>query len=345
MLRFVLRLSGLVLFLIVAGLPGSSRAQTNGGLQTETHVSGTVGSIFDRQTPQSAATGPIAAYDTIVASINGAPANYLYAQAIAIADWQPGVVKASGNARIFGLCIPNGSGGCEGPGTSQVGAKAAASTKTVGDPGVASPTLVQNNLTLTGTISRLANFLSSDTQTAYVNGTIPDAKATFTYLIRQLQFNPDAGHDIFVRLAGGGVTLTSHYDGTVTMTSNGFASAPTTWTGAPLTFTTPAYTLQPGKDLEVTFSVNVDTAFQYSLRTADEIVSHLAFQNSFGFSSDPLAPAFTSSEVAMPGLGILGGVYSEPVPEPGLGAMLAAGLGGLAASARRRSRPSPRPDR
>src|SRR5262249_31796081 len=149
--------------------------QTSGSLNVSTHVTSTIGTQVNRQTPQSASSGPLSLSDFIVASVPGAPANYSYAQTLALADWAPGAGKVAATARIDGLCIPNGGGGCEGPGTTWAGATASASTLAFSDPGVQSPTSVQNNLLLSGSILRAATFISPETLEAFTNGTVPDA--------------------------------------------------------------------------------------------------------------------------------------------------------------------------
>ena len=60
------------------------------------------------------------------------------------------------------------------------------------------------------------------------------------------------------------------------------------------------------------FFASVDSSFLYSLRAADVLLSSLGFGNTFMFSTDPNAPAFTSSAVNIPALGIQGGLYTEP---------------------------------
>jgi len=101
----------------------------------------------------------------------------------------------------------------------------------------------------------------------------------------------------------------------VALTTSGFLQNPA-WTGAPLVLTTPTYTLQPGKDVEVQFSATVNSSFLYSLRAADVLLSSLGFGNTFRFSTDSNAPAFTSPAVNIPALSIQGGVYTEPIPQP-----------------------------
>jgi hypothetical protein len=217
----------------------------------------------------------------------------------------------------------------------QAGASAAASTLTFTDPGVSSDTTVQNNLVLFGSILRAASFISPATEAAYKDGTVPDATASFSFSIRQARFNADAGRDIFVPLAGGGVQIVSHYDGTVNITANGFLQNNLTWNNSPITLTTPSYVLVAGKQIEVQFSAQVDSSFLYSLRAADQVLSSLGFANTFGFASGPSSPAFVSSAaVDIPALGIQGGVYA-PVPEASTTLLLVSGLG-LVGAVRRR---------
>ena len=161
-----------------------------------------------------------------------------------------------------------------------------------------------------------------------------DASASFRYSIQQLRFNADAGHDVFVRLAGGTVSIVSHYDGSLTLATNGFLQTPA-WTGAPLVLTTPGYTLLPGKDIEVQFFASVDTSLLYSLRSADTLLGSLGFANTFMFSTAPGAPAFTGNTVNITALGIQGGVFTAPVPEPSTYALMLAAPGALGFAARR----------
>lgn len=313
-------------------------AQTSGSVGATTHVSSTIGSVVNREVPLFVARGPISLTDAIVASVPGAPPDHAYAQAAAFADWMPGAVKVAATAGIDGVCIPNGGGGCEGPGTTQAGAKANASTLTFTDPGISSDTMVQNNLVLSGSILRAASFISPPTEDAYKNGTVPDATASFSFSVMQARFNQDAGRDVFVRVAGGGIQIVSHYDGTVDLITNGFLQSNPSWNNSPIALTTPSYQLVAGKQIEVEFSAQVDSSFLYSLRAADQIVSSLVFANTFGFSSGTSSPAFVSgTPVNIPELGIQGGVYA-PVPEPSSWLFVAFGFGVMVVSRYRLAR-------
>lgn len=302
-------------------------AQTSGGLTVSTHVSSTIGlNGVDRSTPTSAPSGPLLTSDFITQSVYNGPSGHTWAQASASADWQPGAVKVSSTARIDGLCLSLGNGGCSGPGTSQAGATASAGTLTLTDPGVTVPTLVHNNLSLSGIVQRAATFNSAYTEAQYINGTIPNATAGFAYRIQQMVYNADAGRDVFQQLASGTVNISSRYDGSLSVTSTGFLQSPT-WNGAPLILTTPDYTLMPGKEISVQFSANVDTGLLYSLRTDDVLLSSLIFGNTFRFSSDAGSPAFAAAtSIDIPALGISGGVYAAPVPEPTSALLLLSGL-------------------
>lgn len=320
----------MVLVLLAAG--AAARADSVGGSATvSTHVFDTIGAIENRDSgPVTSFVGPLQRQDAVVESVHNGPPNHAYASASASAAWLPGSVKAAATARIDGLCLPNGSGGCEGPGTVRTGATASATLLAIADPGLSAPQGVQNNLQLSGAITRVASFLSSQTQALYADGTIADATASFSYSLRQYRYNPDAGHDVPVLLANGSLKLTSRYDGQLAVESSGWLNAVTSWDGSPLMLTTPSFILQPGKDVEVQFGVAIDTAYLYSLRAADRVVSSLAFGSTWGFSTDPSAPAFSGGQVSMPVLGVLGGQYTPPVPEPATLPLTAAGLAMLA---------------
>jgi MYXO-CTERM domain-containing protein len=319
-----LRPIALALSLLLA--PMAASAQSTGSARVTTQVVGFFSPSDSHTTSVFVLNGPATANDAVVASVPNAPANHVYAESNAFANWQPGSVKTSAYAAINGLCVPLSGGGCDGPATTRAGATASASSLTFADPGVSVPTVVHNNLSLDGWVNRTANFLSAYTQSLYVNGTVPDAMATFNYRIDQLQFNKDGGRDVFANLASGSVVLDSYFDGTTTVTTAGFLQQPT-WTGAPLALTTPDYTLMPGKTIQVQLSVQLDTGLLYSLVSADTVVSDLGFANTFRFSTDPSAPAFAGTgPVTIPSLYIDNGVYAVPVSEPGSGTLAAAGL-------------------
>jgi hypothetical protein len=333
-----------LLLVVLFAKVSAPRAQNFGSVSLTTHVFATANGIVVRETPLTLAIGPASRGDAIIASLSGTPPGHAYTRADAFADWLPGAVKVSASARIDGLCLPLGNGGRDGRGTLRAAASAFAGTLTFTDPGIASDATAQNNLVLSGSVLRSATFISPETESFYKYGGVADATASFTYSIAQTRFNADAGRDVFVRLTGGSVQITSHFDGTTSIAASGFLQGNPAFVNGAMTLTTVPYQLVAGKEIEVQFSAQVDTGYQYSAHGADQVASGLGFANTFGFSTTLAAPAFASgTAICIPALSIAGGVYA-PVPEPQAWLLVVFGFGPISAAARRPRRGAwPRP--
>ena len=276
-------------------------------------------------------------YVTVPAELHDSLAHTLPARGVpvttvtadAVVDWTAGQLRTSASATLSNPCLVNNLLVCTG-GTGTVKARAYASGRVQAgdlqflgsDPDT--PFSTSTNLALSGSVLRSSLILEGDTQSYYDNSLIADSTLHFRYQLSQAQpqINPDRPEEppinVGVTLASGSIDITAHYDGTLSLTSSGFVSAPSNWSNGDHLLTTTSFTVYPNRPVTMFVAAELDSGEQYSVHEFADVSAALLFGSTFGlpsgvavFNDLPQGVVVSSTDFA-----ITGNRFGQPVPLP-----------------------------